>query len=326
VHTNGKDGRALARHLERTIGQRPDVAGVAALSFSLNRGYDVQAWEADGEERFAFVYNIEPDILDILDIDVIAGRAFDDRYVSDSTFGTIINEAFAAQIGFTPEEAIGQRIIGRGESPPFIVGVIPNINFRSLHEEVEPMIMTMDDDNGMYYNLVKMRGADLSGIIADLGEAWTGFAPDIPLEYTFLDEDVARTYENDQRWSRVASYAAAVAILIACMGLFGLAALTIARRTKEIGVRKVLGASVSNILVLVSRDYAKLVLVASVFAAPVAYLSLRRWLEGFAYHVEPSVWVFALAGLAVLAVALFTVAYHAIRAATGNPVEALRYE
>lgn len=326
VHANGKNGRELTRHLEQTIGQRADVAGIAALSFSINRGYSREGWVSNGIERQAYSYNIEPEILEIMGVELIAGRAFDERFASDSTYGAVVNEAFVEQIGLTPETAVGTRIADYGASPPYIIGVIRNINFRSLHEKVESMIMLMDESRNMHYSLVRFTGSDLPATIAALEQAWQSFAPEIPLEYTFLDDDIAMTYVNDRRWSRIVRYAAGIAILIACMGLFGLAALTVAKRTKEIGVRKVLGATVGSILVLISRDFARLVLVATVVGAPVAYLGLNRWLEGFAYHVTPSIWVFGFAGIAVLIVALGTVAYHAIRAAVSNPVDSLRYE
>jgi putative ABC transport system permease protein len=249
----------------------------------------------------------------------------------------IINESMAAQLGFSPEDAVGKPVPGykirlpdtdeASESLfPTIVGVIADINYKSLHVGVESMMMTMDPSSSIRYALVRVSNNDLSNVIKAVGESWAGFAPDIPLSYSFLDDDLAQTYRNDQRWSSVVRYSAGIAILIACMGLFGLAALTIARRTKEIGVRKVLGASITSLLVLVTGDFARLVGLATLIGAPVAYVALNRWLEGFAYHVELSAWVFLFAGFSVLVLALGTVTFHAIRAALSNPVDALRYE
>ena len=326
VHANRTDGRELTRHLERTIGNHTGVEEIAAVSFSMNRGYSHEGWRMGDEQWQAYVYNVEPEAIDVLGATIVAGRAFDPDLAMDSTFAVVINEQLAAQLGYTPDEAVGKPLLGYDDPAPNIVGVVRDLNFQSLHVGIEPMMFTMDPRENMRYALVKTTGSDYDGLLSALENSWQSFAPEIPLSYSFLDDDVMMTYRNDQRWSRVVSYAAALAIIIACMGLFGLAALTISRRTKEIGVRKVLGASVSGILILVTRDFARLVAVATLLAVPVAYFALTRWLEGFAYRVPISVWVFGLAGVVVLAVALATVSYHALRASIRNPVDALRYE
>lgn len=326
VHANGKDGAALAEHLRRTIGTQAGVDGIAAVTFSMNRGLDNRGWMDGERELRATVYGVEPAAPGLLGVELVAGRLLSPDLASDSTSAALVNESFAASIGFTAEEAVGEVIPGYGQdTPTMIAGVIRDLNFRSLHHSVDPMMMTMEPDGRFHYALVRFSGSPVQ-IIDGLQDAWAGFATDIPLEYTFLDEDVAMVYANDRRWSRVVQYAAGLAILIACLGLFGLAALAVSRRTKEIGIRKVLGASVAGILVLVSRDFAKLVGIATLVAAPIAWFALNRWLEGFAYHVNPSVAVFFVAGLIVLGLALVTVGVHSLRAALANPVDSLRYE
>lgn len=351
VHSNGKDGEELANHLEQTIGSRAEVEGIAAMSFSMNRGLDQRGWNGGGKDFLSFVYRIDPDAPALLGVKLVAGRLPDPNRPSDLYRTALINEAFCQQLGYSPEEAVGKPIPGFGEGPPppvagngnsneqfddleaalsarretIVLGVMKNLNFRSLRYEVEPMIMTPSDDGSMNYALVRVAG-NPAGTIAALQDSWNSFAPEIPLEYTFLDEDVAMSYKDDQRWNRVMEYAAGIAILVACMGLFGLAALSVARRTKEIGVRKVLGASIGSILLLVSMDFARLVAIATLIAAPVAYLALNRWLEGFAYHITPSPIALAAAGGVVLVIALLTVAVHSMRAALADPVKALKYE
>ena len=159
-----------------------------------------------------------------------------------------------------------------------------------------------------------------------LRQTWRQIAPDFPFDHYFLDADFDRQYRAEEQWGTIVRYASFFAILIACMGLFGLAALAVARRTKEIGIRKVMGASVSNVVVLLSGHYARLVLVAAVVAGPVAYLVMHRWLEHFAYRIEISGWIFLMAGSLALAIALMTAGYQSIRAALADPVESLRHE
>ena len=172
----------------------------------------------------------------------------------------------------------------------------------------------------------RLRIDDLPQTLASVEATWNRFAPQEPFVYTFLDETFAQLYEAERRTSRLITVFAGLAILIACFGLFGLAAYMAEQRTKEIGIRKVFGATVSGIVMLLSKDFARLVLVAIVLAAPLAYLTMQNWLDTFAYRVEMSWWIFLLTGLAALTIALATVSYQAIRAALANPVKALRYE
>ena len=173
---------------------------------------------------------------------------------------------------------------------------------------------------------LRLTGQDLPATLAFIRDTWERFDPAYPFDYAFLDQAVAQLYESEQRLMQTLSLFASLAILIACLGLFGLASFTAEQRTKEIGIRKVLGASVGSIVVLLSKDFAKLVVLAFVLTAPLAYLAMTRWLDDFAYRVEISWRIFLIAGSLALAIALLTVSYQAIRAAVGNPVKALRYE
>jgi putative ABC transport system permease protein len=174
--------------------------------------------------------------------------------------------------------------------------------------------------------LARIRLGNMAGALAALRIAWEKMAPEVPFTYTFLDDDLDRQYQSEQRWGRVVSYASFFAILVACLGLLGLAALTVAGRTKEIGIRKVLGATITNVTALISKDFAWLVFIGIVLASPAAYFAMSQWLKDFAYRIEISWWLFALAGALALLIALLTVSAQAIKAALANPVEALRYE
>jgi putative ABC transport system permease protein len=174
--------------------------------------------------------------------------------------------------------------------------------------------------------LVRIRPGDIEGTLATLKATWGRVTPEVPFTYTFMDEDLEQQYLSDQRWSKIVSYASFFAILVACLGLFGLASLAVAGRTKEIGIRKVLGASVTSVARLVSREFIWLVGAGLALAAPAAYYAMSRWLEGFAYHIEIGPGIFLLSGAVVLVTAMLAVSYQAVKAAVADPVRSLRYE
>jgi putative ABC transport system permease protein len=207
------------------------------------------------------------------------------------------------------------------------VGVVKDFHFNSLHQEVTPAMLILRRFGANYDALLaRLRPGDVSGTVSLLRSTWQEVAPDVPFQYSFLDDDLDKLYHADERWSRIVAYAASFAIVLACLGLFGLAALSVAGRTKEIGIRKVLGASVPRLARLLSRQFALLVGLAVLVALPAAYVAMSRWLEGFAYRVEIRWWVFVLAGVGALVLALVAVGYQTVRAALSDPVKALRYE
>ncbi|HMB93175.1 MAG TPA: FtsX-like permease family protein, partial [Rhodothermales bacterium] len=198
-------------------------------------------------------------------------------------------------------------------------------HFQSLHLPIEPAVLTIWPGRFTALN-VKIRPDNMAGTLQFLEERWQRYVPDQPFQYSFLDEDFDRQYQAEVRLSSIFSAFSTLAILIACLGLFGLAAFTTQQRTKEIGVRKVLGASVVGIVALLSKDFLKLVLVAFVLAAPAVYLAANRWLDGFAYRIDVGVGTLLLAGMLAFAIALLTVSYQALKAATMTPVKSLRSE
>ena len=208
-----------------------------------------------------------------------------------------------------------------------VVGVVADYHFQSLHNQIAPVFLHLSPSLDAYtVALVRVRTERVAETLAFLRETWRAVAPGQPFAYEFLDQRLGALYAAEVRWSRIVQTAAFFAILIACLGLFGLATLSVGRRTKEIGIRKILGASVPALALLLSRDFAVLVGIAFVFACPLAYLAVDRWLDGFAYHTAPAAGAFLLAGALALAVALLTVSYQAVRAARADPVESLRYE
>ena len=257
-----------------------------------------------------------------------AGRNFSRNFARDS-FNYVINESAIKLLGFkTPVDAIG-KVIGYGGVKGEIIGVNKDFHFESMHQEIVPLLMRMPANNFGGYGLLSVkiaRNNDITSAINLIQKTWYRYLPDTPFMYTFLDESYKQLYEAEQRQGDIFTLFACIAILIACLGLFGLSAFSITQRTKEIGVRKVLGASVSNIVSLLSMDFIKLVLVSAVIAFPIAWYAMHTWLQDFAYRIAINWWIFVIAGITALLIALLTVSFQAVKAAVANPVKSLRTE
>jgi putative ABC transport system permease protein len=273
----------------------------------------------DGDHEFIRTFGIA----------LAAGRDFSRRHKTDAEEAIIINEAAVKSFGWaSPEEAVGQRL----QDGRTIIGVVKNYHIFSLHRGIGPaMIRLVDLENlpewwSKYFVAVKIHPANVQETLRSLELLWQSFFPDRPFASVFLDEQFARFYQAEEIAGKVASLFSMIAISIACLGLFGLAAYSAERRTKEIGVRKVLGATVSGIVMLLSKEFVKLILFANLIAWPVAYFALSQFLQIYAYRINIDLLTFPLVGLAALAIALLTISSQAIKAALANPVEALRYE
>ncbi len=278
--------------------------------------------------RLSF-FGIDQHYLPTLGMKVVAGRNFSATFPSDSS-AVLINETTARLFGWRGN-AIGQTLIypalpgsGNPDKTFRVIGVVQDFHFRSLHEPITPAVMLLSDNAGGI--LIKTRTSNVANLLAALKEQWSAFKPDAPFTYSFLDESYQATYQAELKTGQILSLFAMLTIFIACLGLFGLATFTAEQRTKEIGVRKVLGASVSSIVGLLSKDFLKLVLIAIVIASPLAWWAMNRWLQGFAYRIDIEWWVFALAGLLAVGIALLTVSFQSIKAALMNPVKSLRSE
>ncbi|MYA76713.1 MAG: FtsX-like permease family protein, partial [Gemmatimonadetes bacterium] len=294
------------------------------------------------EDSFASKYDMhaawtDEDYLDLFGIELVAGRYFDRAFPGDwtGTGAVVMNEAAAARLGFEPAEAaVGETILWLHERrlgyeedrqvPREVVGVMKDFHFRSLHEPIEPLVLFPDHEGG--HAMVKIDSGNLMEALAFIEETWNEVNPDFAFEYFFVEDTFARLYDAEQRFGRIFVSFAALAVVIACLGLFGLSSFTAERRTKEIGVRKVLGASIPNLFGMLSSEFVRLVIVANVLAWPVAYAAMNSWLGSFAYRVDLGWTTFILAGILAMAIALLTVGFQAVRAATANPVESLRTE
>ncbi|MEP0547443.1 MAG: ABC transporter permease [Rhodothermales bacterium] len=313
----GDRGEAFRRsldalpHVEETslAGRVPTGSGVMMYTYqtpTMEEALTLQTFR--GDEHY----------LSALGMRLVAGRPFSSDLASDSS-ALILNEAAVAVLGLGADP-IGQ-VVNEDE---VVVGVVSDFHFRSLRERIEPTVVQYAPGGSQL--IVRFGGADTADFLDRMQTLWQGFAPDEPLRTRFLDDNFAALAAQERMLGRAVSFFTLLALAIAAMGLFGLVAFAVQQRTKEIGIRKVLGASVSSILALLSKDFLRFVGVAFVVAVPLAYLVVSRWLDGFAYRIDLGLGVFVAAGLAALAIALVAVSAQALRAASADPVESLRYE
>ncbi len=331
VNADDADTKRIFPLFKQALSAQPAVAGVASAELGLGAksGWSRSGFGYQGQQKQVYEYFIDPEYMSVLGLDLLAGRLFDPAISADTVTSVIINEAMMRDFGWTMATAPGQELQGYfddGKNNPVVIGVVRDFNFMSLHKDVKPMMFHMFKGYQPYKFFVRLRpGAQAEGIAA-ARKAWTDAEPNLPFRYTFLDENLARFYESESRWTTIVGYAGALAVALACLGLFGLVALAALKRTKEIGIRKILGASVVGITRLLAADLVRLVLIAIAIATPVAWLVMRRWLADFAYRIELGWVYFALAGLSAVLIAVLTVSFQSIRAALTDPVKSLRSE
>lgn len=270
----------------------------------------------------AGIYRVDYDYLPTLGMQVAAGRNFSRDYPSDSA-GVLVNETTVRELGITGNP-IGRTIVRSGRREFTIVGVVKDFHFATAKQKIAPLIMLMGRNSGSV--ITKIKTTDIKHFVADVKKDWEAFNPGAPFSYTFLDDRFAALYTAEEKSGQLFTLFAIISIVIACLGLFGLVAYTIEQRTKEIGIRKVLGASVQQVLLLVSKEFLYLVLIAFVIAIPATWWMMSKWLQDFAYRTNISWWVFGAAGIIALLIAAFTISFQAVKAALMNPVKSLRSE
>ncbi|WP_315814976.1 ABC transporter permease [Paraflavitalea speifideaquila] len=269
-------------------------------------------------------YQIDEQYIPTLNMQMAAGRNFSKEHSTDST-GIILNEEAVKMLGF--KDPLKETLYGSNNDQPVpyhVVGVVKDFNFSTMHNKVGPLVMQLARRNGNI--AVRVNTQHIPAILSSIEKQWKLAVPGEPFRYSFMDADFNNMYQAEQQTGKLFLTFAIIAILIGCLGLFGLVTYAAEQRTKEIGVRKVLGASVGGIVTMLSKDFARLVLIASIIAFPLAWWAMHQWLQDFAYRVSISWWVFALAGLAAVLIALITVCFQAIKAAMANPVKSLRSE
>lgn len=272
-------------------------------------------------------YHVDENYIPTFGMQMAAGRNFSKDFPTDS-LGMIINESAAKAFGWGTLNAVGKTIIrqnsDKGTNIPFhVIGVVKDFNFRSLHEAISPLLMTLQPEGGLIF---KIKTTDVAGLLATMKKQWDSYNTDEPFTYSFMDDLFNKTYSAEQKTGTILNIFSVLIILVASLGLFGLATYTAEQRTKEIGIRKVLGASVSQVTQMLSRDFVKLVLIASLIAFPAAWWAMNKWLQSFAYRINISWWMFVVAGVTALLIALITVSFQAVKAAMANPVKSLRTE
>lgn len=280
-----------------------------------NQGFNI--WLLHSDCDFASTYKI----------DMHEGRFYSDQFPTDKTNAFVLNQAAVEAMGF--QSPIGQEITLWGRKGK-IIGITKNFHFGSFHHRIEPLIFRIpntDEQNLFYRELsIRLKPNSIHQSIAFLKNKWKLFYPAEPFDFYFVDENLNASYWAEQRMGEIFKYFSFLAIFIACLGLYGLTAFTIEQKIKDIGVHKVLGATVTHIVYLLSKNYMWWILFANVIAWPIAYYAMKKWLQNFAYRIDMSVWIFVLAGLVVMVITLLTVSYQSIKAATANPIDSLRYE
>ncbi|MGH7451211.1 MAG: ABC transporter permease [bacterium] len=320
--------RAQAHVFKNELLRHPNIrtAAIASGGPSLGAmGFDVLPEGLPLSARFAVpTIGVDFDFVKTYGLEVANGRNFDVNFLTDSS-ATLINETLANQLGW--DSPLGKRLALGTDDPVdlTVIGVVKDFHIRSVHQKIEPVLLYITDRRFNWLS-VKLAGHDVAGTLRFIAETWQRFENKHPFEYKFLDETFEKYYLAEERLTQTLGIFSALAIGIACLGLFGLAAFTAEQRIKEIGIRKILGASVNGIIALLSKDFVKLVLLANLIAWPVAYFAMRKWLQDFAYRIDLGWWVFVLAGGLALLIALLTVSVQAVKAALANPVNSLRYE
>lgn len=327
IPTNGLDGQRVMEIYQNELNSNSNVVNVSGANVSFASGLWRRGYRYEDEVYQAAVFRVAPNYLETMEMNLISGRSFDPSLASDSTQSIIVNQTFLENHNLDLS-AVGKPFpIDWGWMiDPVIIGVVEDFNYQSLENEVAPVIIYMNPRDPILNLMVRIRPEEMQETIAELGNTWTSITNEVPFEYSFLDDDMNNFYAEQDRWSRVVSYSSVLAILIACLGLFGLAGLIAVQRQKEIGIRKVLGATTSGITVMLSSGFAKLVLLALIISSPVAWYVMSNWLKDFAYRIEISAWIFILSGLIALGIALLTVSYQSIKAAVQDPVNNLRSE
>ncbi|MEP7143884.1 MAG: ABC transporter permease [Ferruginibacter sp.] len=310
--------------------QDPRVVNVSTSGYlpagpSYNNNFFVYPEDNSTQLIKTLRYEVDYNYIPVLGIEMLTGRNFSKEFASDSS-GMIMNETAAKIFGWgkdAPDHSVTYK--SKDEKWKYhVIGVVKDFHFKSLHEKISPLVMTMGNNSGAI--IVKIKTSDIAGLLATIKKHWDQYTLEEPFSYSFMDERFNAAYQSEQKIGTILGIFAGLTIFVACLGLFGLARFTAEQRRKEIGIRKVLGATVTGVATLLSKDFLKLVLVAFVIASPVAWYIMNKWLQDFAYRINISFWVFAIAAFLAVNITIITVSFQAIKAALANPVNSLRTE
>jgi putative ABC transport system permease protein len=327
INSNGDPAKKSFMHSVEALPGVKSVSMASSVPGGGNPGAYSQIENAKGITQIANLdlYFVDFDYLKQFDIKMAAGRMFSRSFMTDTTQAMILNESAVKLFSYrSPQDAVGRDFSQWGRKGK-IIGVMKDFHFRSLQEEIKPLSMRIEPD-GCNLITIKVSANQLPATISAIEKKWNTLIPARPFSYYFLDEFFDRQYQSEQRFGKLFLNFAVLAIIISCLGLLGLASYSTMQRTREIGIRKVLGASVPNIVNLLTRDFLQLVGIAIIVASPIAWFTMHGWLQDFAYRVSISWWIFAVAALTATTIAIVTVSFQAIKAAVSNPVKSLRTE
>jgi len=317
---------------KKELEQRSDVVsmtGVLDVVGSKHQGDNYQFEGMEKSKLFSVIW-VNHDFFKTFDLGIIEGRDFKENITTDDTLALIVNEALVKQMGWKPAETVGKPF-DYNQYHGEIVGVVQDFNFVSKHKEIEPLVIQLRSNPGHFnfslkYVAIKLKTDDLPKTVAAIEAKWKELAPERPFDYFFLDQELDKLYKDEEKLGKVAGIFSLLAVIVACLGLFALASFMTEERKKEIGIRKVMGGSVSEIVLLLSTDFSKLIGLAFIIACPIAWYAIQWWLSNFAFHVGINWLVFILVGFVTLLIALLTISYRSLQAAFANPVNTLRHE
>jgi len=320
--------RQKSEVIKSELMQNPNISKAAVSSFSPgshpNQSVNWEGRKPDQDLMMAW-YAVDYDFIDTFGIEIKEGRDFSRDFPSDVKSAYILNEAAVRALGWDKAEGKQFEVERADTSMGRVVGVMKDFHFASLHESIRPLALILAPEWGYQFSL-KISSRNMEKTLSFIETKFKEFAPNAPFNYSFMDEEIAEMYIEEDRLGTLVNTFSVLAVFIACLGLLGLASSTINRRTKEIGVRKVLGASVPNIFGLLVKDFTKLVLMANIIAWPIAFYAMAQWLQNFMYRVNLEWWLFVLSAAGALTIAVLTVSFHTLKAATSNPADSLRYE
>ncbi|WP_420151145.1 ABC transporter permease [Spirosoma sp.] len=334
VPLSSKEAHGIYTTFRSEILQNNQIVGAAGTQYypGINNATDFLLYKPEQSAlngQSVKTNRVDYDYLQTMGFKLVTGRMFSRQFPGDTNNRLVVNEATLRKFQIPVNKAIGQKLNfdWQGTTLHFeIVGVLKDFHYENLHQTIEPFTFLLNSQPDYNYIIVHVNTDNMANVLNFMEQKWKALRPDEPFSYTFLNEDFQKNYEAEARTSRIVSYFTAISILISCLGLFGLAAFAAQQRTKEIGVRKVLGASVMNIVLLLSKDFLRLVVIAILIASPIAWWAMNKWLQNFAYKITIPWWIFVVAGLLATAIAFITVSFQSIRAALMNPVKSLRSE
>jgi len=315
--------KQLTERLQAFAQSQPGILEFSGMNGGLDGGHSNNGFMLNGEQQWRKQISVYYNYFDMLGIKFVQGRAFSKKFLTD-TSGEIkpivVNETLFKMLGKDARVGVFNEPLNGT-----IIGVVKDYNFETLSKKIEP------EEHRLAVNYVgnfmfKVKAGKMQNVIAALQKQWKEISDNYPFEYTFLDQSIAKMYDADMRWQKIIQASCFFAIFIACMGMFGLSAINAINRTKEIGIRKVLGATVRDIVATLSSGFVAMITISVTIAIPIASWIMNKWLEDFAYRINITWWMFAVAALVALLIAFFTISFQAIKAAIANPVESLKSE